>query len=215
MDQAHVDTVVQTAAKVIASGAIGTNGHGNISVRAHGEDEMYFTSAPTSTGYDPRRSRGWVSTASSGRATSLPSRGSRGNARRPLSQQARSPVCHPHPLAVCRSVLTSEGSALLLANHGCSSTTAPPTWPERRPTPSPSGARSRSQRRCGRRPCSGPWPSTPPVPRSPSPLPLTARSKNRQQVRKDGPGPCPGFEATPIPRTALTRCVSAAILTAR
>ena len=53
MDRALVDLVVETAAKVVASGAISANGHGNVSVRVPGEDEMYFTSAPTLRGLDP------------------------------------------------------------------------------------------------------------------------------------------------------------------
>lgn len=53
MDQGYVDGVLDTAAKVIASGAISANGHGNVSLRVEGEDEMYFTSAPTLHGLQP------------------------------------------------------------------------------------------------------------------------------------------------------------------
>jgi L-fuculose-phosphate aldolase len=50
MDQDLVDRVVETAAKVVAGGAISANGHGNVSVRDPGSDEMYFTTAPTLKG---------------------------------------------------------------------------------------------------------------------------------------------------------------------
>ncbi len=47
MDRHVVDQVLEAAAKVIAGGAISANGHGNVSVRVPGDDEMYFTSAST------------------------------------------------------------------------------------------------------------------------------------------------------------------------
>lgn len=47
MDEHLVARVVDTAAKVVASGAVSANGHGNISLRVPGADEMYFTSAPS------------------------------------------------------------------------------------------------------------------------------------------------------------------------
>jgi L-ribulose-5-phosphate 4-epimerase len=50
MDKDLVDRVVETAAAVVAGGAISTNGHGNISLRVPGGDEMYFTSAPSLKG---------------------------------------------------------------------------------------------------------------------------------------------------------------------
>ena len=50
MDHDLVDQVVETAAKVVAGGAISSNAHGNISVRDPGSDEMYFTVAPTLRG---------------------------------------------------------------------------------------------------------------------------------------------------------------------
>ena len=43
MDKDLVDQVVETALRVVASGAISSNGHGNVSVRVPGADEMYFT----------------------------------------------------------------------------------------------------------------------------------------------------------------------------
>lgn len=45
MDLGLVGEVVETAAKVVAGGAIAANGHGNVSLRVPGSDEMYFTSA--------------------------------------------------------------------------------------------------------------------------------------------------------------------------
>lgn len=47
MNHDYLDAVLGTAAKVVGSGAISANGHGNVSLRVEGEDEMYFTSAPT------------------------------------------------------------------------------------------------------------------------------------------------------------------------
>ena len=53
MDRDLVDQVIDTAAKVAASGAIGGNMHGNVSLRVDGADEMYFT-AGTSMREHPR-----------------------------------------------------------------------------------------------------------------------------------------------------------------
>ncbi len=50
MDHDLVDRVVATAAAVVAGGAISANGHGNVSVRDQGSDEMYFTTAPSLKG---------------------------------------------------------------------------------------------------------------------------------------------------------------------
>jgi L-ribulose-5-phosphate 4-epimerase len=50
MDTDLVDRVVDTAAAVVAGGAISTNGHGNVSIRVPGAEEMYFTSAPSLKG---------------------------------------------------------------------------------------------------------------------------------------------------------------------
>lgn len=43
MDRDMVDQVIEVAKKVVASGAISANGHGNVSIRVPGQDEMYFT----------------------------------------------------------------------------------------------------------------------------------------------------------------------------
>ncbi len=42
-----VDQVIEVANKVVASGAISANGHGNVSLRVPGGDEMYFTGGPS------------------------------------------------------------------------------------------------------------------------------------------------------------------------
>jgi len=47
MDADLVDQVVSTAARVVASGAISANGHGNVSVRVPGAEEMYYTAGPS------------------------------------------------------------------------------------------------------------------------------------------------------------------------
>jgi L-ribulose-5-phosphate 4-epimerase len=47
MDADLVDQVVRTAQRVVASGAISANGHGNVSLRVPGAEEMYFTAGPS------------------------------------------------------------------------------------------------------------------------------------------------------------------------
>jgi L-ribulose-5-phosphate 4-epimerase len=47
MDKDLVDQVIDVARRVIASGAISANGHGNVSLRAPGAQEMYFTAGPS------------------------------------------------------------------------------------------------------------------------------------------------------------------------
>jgi L-ribulose-5-phosphate 4-epimerase len=47
MDKDLAEQVVDVAARVVASGAISANGHGNVSIRVPGSDEMYFTAAPS------------------------------------------------------------------------------------------------------------------------------------------------------------------------
>jgi L-ribulose-5-phosphate 4-epimerase len=53
MDGHLVDQIVQTAARLTAGGVVTPNGHGNISVRVPGADEMYFTSAPSLNALGP------------------------------------------------------------------------------------------------------------------------------------------------------------------
>ncbi len=53
MDRDFVDQVVAAAAGVVASGAISANGHGNVSVRVPGSDEMYYSAAPSLRGLGP------------------------------------------------------------------------------------------------------------------------------------------------------------------
>jgi L-ribulose-5-phosphate 4-epimerase len=50
VDQTYVDQVLEGVARVLAGGAISANGHGNLSVRVPGSDEMYFTSSATLRG---------------------------------------------------------------------------------------------------------------------------------------------------------------------
>jgi len=47
MDKDLAGQVVDTAQRVVASGAISANGHGNVSVRVPGAQEMYFTAGPS------------------------------------------------------------------------------------------------------------------------------------------------------------------------
>ncbi|MGH9101829.1 MAG: class II aldolase/adducin family protein [Acidimicrobiales bacterium] len=47
MDKGLVDQVIGVARRVVASGAISANGHGNVSLRVPGAEEMYFTAGPS------------------------------------------------------------------------------------------------------------------------------------------------------------------------
>jgi L-fuculose-phosphate aldolase len=51
MDMDLAGQVVDIAARVVASGAISANGHGNVSVRVPGAEEMYFTAGPSLRGH--------------------------------------------------------------------------------------------------------------------------------------------------------------------
>jgi L-fuculose-phosphate aldolase len=53
MDSALVGQVIGVAEAVIASGAISTNGHGNVSIRVPGGDELYYTAASSLKGLRP------------------------------------------------------------------------------------------------------------------------------------------------------------------
>ena len=46
----YIDGLIDTTRRVLAGGAIGANGHGNVSLRVAGVDEMYFTSASSLEG---------------------------------------------------------------------------------------------------------------------------------------------------------------------
>jgi L-ribulose-5-phosphate 4-epimerase len=47
MDKDLTEQVADIARRVVASGAISANGHGNVSVRVPGAQEMYFTAGPS------------------------------------------------------------------------------------------------------------------------------------------------------------------------
>src|SRR6202008_3687295 len=47
MDKDLAQQVADIARRVVASGAISANGHGNVSVRVPGAAEMYFTAGPS------------------------------------------------------------------------------------------------------------------------------------------------------------------------
>ena len=53
MDRDFVDQVLDAAARVVAGGAISANGHGNVSLRVPGSEEMYYTAAPSLKGLRP------------------------------------------------------------------------------------------------------------------------------------------------------------------
>ncbi len=47
MDKDLAQQVVEVARRVVAGGAISANGHGNVSLRVPGAEEMYFTAGPS------------------------------------------------------------------------------------------------------------------------------------------------------------------------
>ena len=51
MDTDLADQVADAARRVVASGAISANGHGNVSIRVPGAEEMYFTAGPSLRDY--------------------------------------------------------------------------------------------------------------------------------------------------------------------
>ena len=51
MDKDLAEQVAEIAQRVVASGAISANGHGNVSVRVPGAEEMYFTAGPSLRGH--------------------------------------------------------------------------------------------------------------------------------------------------------------------
>lgn len=53
MEADLVDQVIEVARRVVASGAISANGHGNVSLRVPGADEMYFTAGPSLKDHAP------------------------------------------------------------------------------------------------------------------------------------------------------------------
>ncbi len=54
MDADVVGQIIDAANSVVASGAISANGHGNVSIRVAGQDEMYFTGGSSLRGHDPQ-----------------------------------------------------------------------------------------------------------------------------------------------------------------
>lgn len=53
MDKGLVDQMIETVQRVVASGAISANGHGNVSLRVPGAEEMYFTAGPSLRNHAP------------------------------------------------------------------------------------------------------------------------------------------------------------------
>jgi len=51
MEKDLADQVADIAQRVVASGAISANGHGNVSIRVPGAEEMYFTAGPSLRGH--------------------------------------------------------------------------------------------------------------------------------------------------------------------
>jgi L-ribulose-5-phosphate 4-epimerase len=53
MDRDLADQLINVAQRVVASGAISASGHGNVSLRAPGAEEMYFTGGPSLRNHAP------------------------------------------------------------------------------------------------------------------------------------------------------------------
>ena len=53
MDSTVIEQLQEAAASVVAGGAISANGHGNLSIRVPGSDELYYTAAPSLRGLRP------------------------------------------------------------------------------------------------------------------------------------------------------------------
>jgi L-ribulose-5-phosphate 4-epimerase len=53
MDEYLIHQIVETAARLRGGGVVTPNGHGNISLRVPGAEEMYFTSAPSLNALGP------------------------------------------------------------------------------------------------------------------------------------------------------------------
>ena len=53
MNNEMVDQVIDVANRVVAGGAISANGHGNVSLRVPGSDELYFTGGPSLRNHAP------------------------------------------------------------------------------------------------------------------------------------------------------------------
>jgi len=53
VDRELVEQVVAAARSVVAGGAISASGHGNVSIRVRGAEEMYYTAAPSLRGLGP------------------------------------------------------------------------------------------------------------------------------------------------------------------
>src|SRR5690242_18187195 len=111
MDKDLAGQVADIAHRVVASGAISANGHGNVSVRVPGAAEMYFTAGPSLRGHAAsavahRRIECWVEAmAMFGLAAGVPiaKYGPRGSA---------------GAIANIRAAVIPGVPAVLLANHG-------------------------------------------------------------------------------------------------
>lgn len=60
MDKDLVAQVVDVAQRVVASGAISANGHGNVSLRVPGAEEMYFAGPIAAKPRSICRRTGWA-----------------------------------------------------------------------------------------------------------------------------------------------------------
>jgi ribulose-5-phosphate 4-epimerase/fuculose-1-phosphate aldolase len=99
MDKDLADQVAGIAARVVASGAISANGHGNVSVRVPGAEEMYFTAGPSLRGHP---------------ASAVVRVGLDGT----LLEGGYGPRGSAEAIANIRAAVTPGVPAMLLANHG-------------------------------------------------------------------------------------------------
>jgi hypothetical protein len=105
MDNDLAQQVIDAANRVVAGGAISANGHGNVSIRVPGTDEMYFTAGPSLCNHSATAivRVGLDGTLREGEAPADSGCGRR-NAHRDVRGQPRCQLRHPHALPVCHCV---------------------------------------------------------------------------------------------------------------
>jgi hypothetical protein len=72
MDKDLAEQVADIAQRVVAGGAISANGHGNVSVRVPGEDEIYFTAGPSLRGHPASAAQAGLNALGLGGSVQIP-----------------------------------------------------------------------------------------------------------------------------------------------
>jgi L-ribulose-5-phosphate 4-epimerase len=142
MDKDLADQVAGIAARVVASGAISANGHGNVSLRVPGAQEIYFTAGPSLRGHP---------------ASAVVRVGLDGTL-----LEGELPPIQGAVVAMHTAMYTDYPDVgCVLHTHAPRTSRSWSAASSRRPrrpasTPPPWAARSRYRRTCAPRPCSGP-----------------------------------------------------------